>query len=386
MADFIPFAEQFNNGGQTLAATPWTSQTDIDRSNFGVASVADGLTSTTTPFEFPTVRFQRCENWFGTGIVTGSGNGRVTDCLSGNNFVGCKLSSSDSGAAGNFFFNNRDVGLWISGVGGSSNCQSMQNHCFGARVACYNEGSGAFRALNDTYADAFIGYYGGIVGGGSNQGVLTNVLTQHNLIRDIVFRASGCGMVNCVVNIQKAVSDWTDINIETHNGNSVHDIVRSIDGADEAKVGVELGDRCYIRGGTVEFEDYYLVGVHTPSGDPCEGIWVTGGSSLVTIETNIIDNHAIDGAVATRLKSSAFTPIKGVYIDCPTYGFHQNNSRLLAVDSGSHADGLDITYRLDYMAKPASGYVDIGSGWTGSIRLIDESTGEETSLHEGRAY
>jgi hypothetical protein len=66
-------------------------------------------------------------------------------------------------------------------------------------------------------------------------------------------------------------------------------------------------------------------------------------------------------------------------------GFGQPNERLLVAEDAAHTNGLDITFRINGAVKPIDGYVKIGSGWTGSIKLIDTANGRTMALQQGMA-
>lgn len=343
-----------NDGLQPLAHIPWTSDEDIKRSAFGVSSGKDG---TVPEGEFPTARNQIAQNYRGAGIFTKAGDGRIIDCISRHNYVGARLGSSDSEIRGCRLYNNRDVCLWING--GAGNCQSTQNHCYGARIACYNAGGAWYRAVNDTYADALIGYWGD-----GGQCVLTNVLFQHNTIRDTLLRGGDQHLVNCIVNVQREVKT----NVFNVPG------MQSFAG----KVGIELGDACSIRGGYIALLDWKHP-VNEYSGRPAEAIWIMGDGTVV--DTNLSESDKIDGSVGVRVKG----PRRGVRIDCNVRGFQSPKDRILVVDDAAHTSGLDITLRINGAVKPIGGYIDIGAGWTGSIRLMDTSNGKTMTLPEGQA-
>jgi hypothetical protein len=366
----IGTVDKINDGRQVLADIPWTSAADIKRSPFGIATGKDGLAPVG---ELPTVRNQIVQNYQGTGILTKAGEGRIVDCVSRHNYVGARLGSSDSEIRGCHLYNNRDACLWIAASTGSGNCQSNQNHCYGARIACYNEGSQSYRAVNDTYADALVGYYGDVKVGGSHQSMLTNVLFQHNMVRDCVFGGVSCHLMNCIVNIQKDVNEWNTINIPGV-------ITRSTVGPGNAKVGVELGSRCSIRGGVVSLVDW-LHPLHTPSGKPCECIRIVRGSELVVIDTSLVDDQDIDGATGVHIVG----PCRGLRIDCVVHGFQLPAERLLVIDDAAHTNGLDVTFRVDGAVKPIEGYIKTGPNWTGSIKLIDTANGKITELPQGKA-
>jgi hypothetical protein len=279
-----------------------------------------------------------------------------------------KLPSSDTEIRGCRLYNNRDACLWIAA--GAGNCQSLNNHCYGARIACYNEGGGPFRATNDTYADAYIGFFGDVKSSGSNQNVLTNCLFQHNTTRDVVFRASGCHLVGCVINVQR--------DVQTYN-----QFTRALPGINYAdkKVGAQIdGERCSIRGGTVELLDFKHP-AHEYTGDASEAIWING--DLCTVETVLVDYDGVNGSIGIRVLGAC----KGLKIDCMTYGFHQSNDRIIVFHPTLVSNAIDVTLRVSGITtKSIDDYVDIGSGWTGSFKVINTTTGATTTFVEGSAH
>lgn len=344
-----------NDGRQPLAHIPWTSADDIKRSAFGVSSGKDGLVPAG---DYPTARNQIVQNYLGVGIFTKAGDGRIIDCISRHNYVGARLGSSDSEIRGCRLYNNRDVCLWIER--GAGNCQSTQNHCYGARIACYNAGGAWYRATQDTYADSLIGFWGD-----GGQAVLSNVLFQHNSVRDALLRGGDQHLSNCIINVQREVKQWDVFNVEG---------MQPFFG----KVGVEMGGGASIRGGYVALVNWKHP-VHELSGRPAEAIWVRENGCV--IDTHLYDRDEIDGSIGIRVKGAR----NGLRVDCVTEGFHQPKERLLVVEDAANTNGLDITFRINGAVKPIDGYIKIGPGWTGSIRLIDTANGKTMALPQGQA-
>jgi hypothetical protein len=347
-------ADAVNDGLQRLAHIPWTSGEDIKASAFGVSAGRDGVVPAG---DYPTVRNQIVQNYRGAGIFTRAGDGRIIDCISRHNYVGARLGSSDSEIRGCRLYNNRDVCLWIERDAG--NCQSTQNHCYGARIACYNAGGAWYRATQDTYADALIGFWGD-----GGQAVLSNVLFQHNSIRDALLRGGDQHLMNCIVNVQREVKDWKVFNV---------DGMQSFAG----KVGVEMGSGASIRGGFVALVNWKHP-ANEYTGRPAEAIWVRGDGCV--IDTHLFDRDDIDGSIGIRTKGGR----RGLRVDCFVHGFQQPNERLLVVEDAARTNGLDITFRINGIVKPIDGYIKTGPGWTGSIRLFDTATGKTMALPQGQ--
>lgn len=352
-----------NNGRESLATIPWQDVTEIGLSAFGAPHVANSTTRFIT-------RGLEASNYRGAGLVSPS-DGSIFDCRSHDNYIGAKLLTSDAEISRCRLYNNRDTCLWIAN--GSGNCQSLNNHCYGSRIACYKEGGGFCRFLQDTYADSFIGYlaYGW-------QDTLTNILSQHNTVRDILLLGNTQSMVNCVVNVQKAVNEHTGLDI---SGVITRSCVPYASGF--RKVGVEVGDVCSIRGGLINLVDWVHPN-HTASGQPSECVWINDAATGVVVDTALVDGQGINGAVGVRVKGS----VKSCKIDITTQGFAGALSKLLVVDNASSCDGLDVTLRItdNTSGKTLADYVDIGTGWTGvPIKMIDAFNGTYTELAVGSA-
>ncbi len=353
----------FIDGNQPLPTIPWTSAEEIQLSHFGSSHTADGVA---LDGEFPTAQNLFVQKFRGIGIAHQLADGRIFDCVVRSCHVGVKLPSSDTEIRGCRLYNNRDACLWIAKDSG--NCQSLNNHCYGARIACYNEGGFPFRATNDTYADAFVGY---LANGASNQGVLTNCLFQHNTARDVVFTsgAIGCHLVGCVVNVQREVEGGDFVGaspaIPAYTG----------------KVGIQIdAERCSIRGGTVELYDWAHP-LHTKTGDASEAIWIN--ADLCTVETVLVDNDGVNGSIGIRVLGAR----KGLKIDCTTSGFHQSSDRIIVFNTTLAQKAIDVTLRVSGITtKDIDNYVDIGVGWTGSFRVVNTATGETISFVEGTAH
>ena len=264
----------------------------------------------------------------------------------------------------------RDTCLFLARDSG--NIQSTDNHCYGARIACYNEGAFPYRATGDTYADAWIGYFGT---GYAIKTTITNVLFQHNTTRDCVFTNYGCSLEGCNVEVMRDVEAYNQIPIP---------FTPLVPTYTDKKVGVELaGDNCSIRGGLVELKDWIhpAPGLHTPTGDAAEAIWVTGNACL--IETQLFDHDGVNGSIGIRAKAA----VQGLTVDCTTRGFHQLNDRVIVFHPTLDPKGIDITLRISGMTtKSIDDYVDIAVGWTGKFRVINAATGEITDLVEGSAH
>ena len=344
--------DQLHDGGEKLPHIPWVSAEETKRSAFGVSFSRDGLVPTG---EYPTVRNQIVQHYRGNGIFTRAGDGRIIDCISRSNYVGARLGSSDSEIRGCRLYNNRDACQWIERDAG--NCQSNQNHCYGGRMACF-VGGAWYRATLDTYADALVGYWGD-----GGQAVLSGVLFQHNPVRDALLRGGDQHLANCIINVQREVKNWNAFNVDGWQPYY-------------GKVGVEMGYGASIRGGYVSLVNWKHP-LDEVTGRPSEAIWVNEDKCV--IDTHIYDRDDVDGSVAIRVKGKR----KGLRVDCMTEGFDRPQDRLLVVEDGANARGLDITFRVDKFVKPVNGYIDIAAGWTGSIRVVD-TAGKSHPLVQGR--
>lgn len=371
--DFVEVLTDFvtRDGGLTLAAIPWTDTAEIALSTFGVSVGEDGPDECET---LTRVSRKRVENFRGLGI-TANNDGRISECISTDNYIGAKLTSSDARIIDSDLFNNRDVGLWVAAS--AANCVSTHNHFYGARIACYNEGGEQFRSSNDTFADALVGYLGDTVGGGSAQAVISNALFQHNLIRDVVFRTWACRLVDCVINVQKQAT--------VHNQFSISPITWvSLNGGTHKKVGVQFdGNENSISGSVVELNTY--IAPNTASGVPAEAIWINGDSCKV-VDTYIVDADGVNASIGIRILGTR----SDVKIDATFRGFADANAKCLIIDSPGNCVGLDIKLRIPVgsggSAKTTlAEYVTIGTTYKGRIELINTTTGAVTTYVDGVA-
>jgi hypothetical protein len=84
--------------------------------------------------------------------------------------------------------------------------------------------------------------------------------------------------------------------------------------------------------------------------------------------------------------------VNGQKVRYETYGFHESNDRIFVMtgSAATDSDALDLEFRIENVGggvgKALADYFDIGSGWTGSIRIVDCNTGSATLLSEGQAF
>ena len=205
----------------------------------------------------------------------------------------------------------------------------------------------------------------------------------------MVFQASGGHLLGCVVNVQRPVLD---------NG---FDTGNPAVPTFQNKVGVQFdGERCSFRGGSVEMhwykhpvEDYD----DDPMTEPATGIVING--NLCTVETTLVDfdkhpTEYVAGDASDRTRGIKITGgRRGININCWTVGFNQEDERLLVVEGGIPKD-LQCVFRgaFDDLTDPGDEtagvkkYIDIPEHWTGSIQLIDTTTGTVRDLDEGEEY
>ena len=263
------------DGREQLEPVPSTCESELKLSPFCVSAGKDGLEPTG---EFPTAQGLTVQRYRGIGVNTKAGDGRVIDVISKSNYVGVKLGSSDSEVALCRLFGNRDVCLWIAP--GAGNCQSVQNHCYGARIACLCQGE-MFRSVNDTFADSPIGFWGD--GGDCS---ITNALFQNDAIRCAVLRGGWQNIYNSRIRVQRNVKEFPKFSVPG---------MQEYDGT----VGVEVGGGCSIVGGRVVLTNWKHP-LHNLSGKPSEAVWIVGDDTVV--DTHIVDADDIDGSVAIRIK------------------------------------------------------------------------------------
>lgn len=340
-------SDPISDGFKTLADIPWTDPADIARSPFGVSAegVSGKLDNAVPGADYPTARNQIAQNYWGAAFITKTGDGRIVNCIGRHSYVGVRLGSSDSSITDTYCIDNRDAGLWINANAG--NCKSSNTHAYGARIACYCSGS-AFRATQDTYADSFVGFLGDWQGSGANQTILTNVLFQHNTAADCVFKASGCHMVNCIVNVMRDEQKYNTFNLPGFWSSS-------------RKFGVYLGSRCSIEGGTVELLKF---STHALSGNGAEAVWVAGDDCV--IQTHFVDDDGIEGSTVARIKGGR----RNLKIEATLTGFSQHGDRILVFDENASVNGLDETIRVDG-SRPVTEYVDASADWHGTATVID---------------
>lgn len=335
-----------SDGGQPIAAIPWTDATEIDLSPFGVG-FKDGITAKLLSGKPPYTRFR------GTGIVS-LADGQIFDCKSETNWIGARLLSSDCEISRCRLSNNRDAGLWIAA--GAGNCQSLNNHFHGARIACYNEGGETFRSTQDTFADSLIGYYGDTKAGGSGQTTIVNGHFQHDSVWDVVFFGWACKLENCTLNVQREVVANSRFRIP---GFPEYD----------SKGGVLLaGNEGSIRGCDISLRDWkHPLNQYTGRAVPAVVVWA---DDCEITDSNLVDADGLDGSVAVEIAGQR----SGLKIDCTVRGFTQANERLISFAQGARCSGLDATFRIRGGERPITTYIDAGADWSGTWKVIDRST------------
>lgn len=348
------------DGKQPIPQDTWGNVGELNLSKFG-QSLGDGVTPSAVYPLFPTVDHHLVQNFRGAGIYPRGHDSRTFFCTSLHNHIGARIESSDSEIAFCRLQNHRDACLWLNA--GGSNVQSSQNHMYGSRMACYNEGMQIFRSSNDTFADALIGYMGDRKGPGSGQTTFTNALFQHNQVRDVLFQSDGCHLNKCIVNVQSEV---------TVNSLSIPGVVNLT-----GKVGVELANFCSIDGGSVEMLNWHN-DQHIPTGKPIKAIQVSGNSC--DIQTSLVGVSGLNGSVGIYLNGFR----KGLKVDCRVYGFDKPKDKLLVAPQGGT---IDVTFRIEGLApgKAARDYLTLANGWKGHARIIDTSSWIETNFVEGIA-
>jgi hypothetical protein len=373
------------DGNQPVPTYPQSDGTEKDLSPWGATYTADGIGLDGQLATVQNVLVHHCR---GIGIAHQQGDGRVLDSEVYNCHTGIRVPSSDMEIRRCRIYACRDACLFLARDSG--NIQSTDNHCYGSRIACYNEGAFPYRATGDTYADAWIGYFGSVYG---IRTVITNVLFQHNTTRDCVFSNYACSLEACVVEVMRDVQTYNQFASPT----------ALVPNYADKKVGVELdGENCSIRGGVIELNNWINEGVpHIVTGDGAEAIRVTADGCV--IETDLRDSDTVNGSIGIRISGAR----KGLKVDCfvagfdgTKDGFEGTNDRILKfTGTANNSQGLDITLRGDFqknikndddMPSETDGvekYIDIATGtWTGTIRFINTRNGDIRVLTHGHAY
>ncbi len=324
-----------------IADIPWASPDEIALSPFGVA--VEGGTG---------LRDIR-----GTGATVPT-DGSLFDQRISHCYIGARLVSSDTEISRCRLFNNRDVCLWISRDAG--NCQSTNVHCYGARIAIYNEGGAWYRSNHDTAADAYLGALC------DAESKFIGTFFQHNLIRDCVLRGGNCELHACTVNVQREAKEANSFNVPGLPAYS-------------GKAGIQLD------GGDGRVLDCLIVltnwihPAHTRSGNAASAVIVNAPNC--TIRSKLFETDGVDGSRGIVVTANA----DNLVVDCEVVGFQEPGDRILVVQDAANTKGLDITLNIKGAVKPVGDYIDIGAGWTGTIRLIDTATGRVFKLPEGKA-
>lgn len=278
-----------------------------------------------------------------------------------NSFTGIQFRTSDCFAHGNTVAGMRDHGLHV--MKDCGNCYTWGNHFFGVNngepmsflgtrgEAALIQGEG-YRSVNDVFADSYNGLVVDV-----NNAQITNGFFQHNPQFDVRFTGPGSELHGCVVFAMASTSEYPN------------------------KVSISLeAERCAVLDGTLELLNY-AVG-HTQSGAAI-GIQVKGDKC--TIRTRLVDEDTIDGTTAILIDG----PRNGTRIDCRVHNFEGEHDRLLKatatmpackdIQAEFHGNFADI----DDPGTESSGlkkYLDLGAGWTGTIKFVNMSDGETVTI------
>jgi hypothetical protein len=291
----------------------------------------------------------------------------------GFGFTGIKVASADVMVTDNIVYAMRDAGLWVAQDSG--NCSSNGNHYFGCNngdggspifehqptpqsigAACRIDGAGSFHGTSDIYADS---YYGVYCGGWVAQ--FSNCFFQHNTHRDVLFLGAGCELHGCVINAMRRTTEYPNtVSVEFAN------------------------ERCGMFGGSLEMTSEFL---HLTSHSASVGFKISGDNCRV--QTRLIDNDGLDGTTGVHIAAA----VKGSDLDIRTWGFHQTNERIVKVDSSVDPVGVRWVFRgegIDTVGSTETDgikkYIDIDTGWSGSIEFVNTTTGASIQLTEGAAY
>jgi hypothetical protein len=334
--------------GLSPTAVPWANPDEINRSPFGKPAGKEPAAS--APEEI--VSRQRVEGFRGTGITTAN-DGHVFDVVSGNNYTGASIGS-DSIIERATLKNNRDVGLLIRRDSG--NAQSKLVHCYGARVACYDEASGWTRANGDTYADCFVGLYSA----GWNA-TRENILFQHCRQRDAVVRGLAQTFNRCTFMIQREVIDSQ--RTFTIPGQPYYD----------RKAGVQVEgsghrfDACYWELTNWWLKDWSGSGadIDKLSGRPALAAIIVDGDEL-EFNGRVVDADTLAGSTLFIVRNKH----TGLKCRLDTSGFTDAPDKLIAFEPGAAIAGADLEFRIRPGTKPLSQYLPDGD-WRGRIVIND---------------
>ncbi len=329
------------DGNQPIAAYPFTSDAEIALSDFGKPAVANGVT--TLPEVYLDNKVVR--NFRGAGILTPN-DGRVVNCTSTHNYIGCKLGSSDSLIAHSTLSNNRDACLWFARDCG--NCQSDFTHCYGARIACYIEPGGWHRLRGDVYADSF---FGCVVSGWNI--TFSNVLCQHNTVRDFVIDGYANTVIGSTIIVQREVID------------AERKVLIPGFPSYAGKAGAEInGTANKLIDCNIQLANWQHPLNHA-SGNPaiaavilnCDKTKVTG---------RIDDADGVSGSTGVLFVGQH----TGAVIDLDVSGFDEAGDKVIAYKDGATINGLDSTLRVDGK-RPITDYIDVSADWHGTQRVVD---------------
>ena len=378
------------DGRESIGKFPYADAQEIARSGWCETDGCDGIY---LDGQGATVDDVRVHSFRGIGITSRTGGLAVRRAKSYRNYVGVRLTGSDSSIADSFIFDNRDCCGWLPASAG--NVQSSQTHYYGARVAFYNEGGQGFRSTNDTMADAAIGYLGNTHGSGSGYAVLRGVHLQHNHVRAAILRSGPVTMTGCIIQVPQQINNARFAGI----------IPRLPDY--EGCVGLDVqAPWVSVTGGSITLTHYHHGSWPGPF-TAAEAVWLRAldwgpwAADFCTIECPLLDADRLNGSIGIRVTG----PRKGVRVNCPigmeppraADGSRGNDhwthalDRVLVVEHATLRD-CQFTFRgtqQDLLTNPEK-YVDLPAGWRppgsgNAVTLIRADTGGRLEL-ENRAY
>jgi hypothetical protein len=344
---------------------------------FGATYTADGVVSYTSGPETADHNGLEVVDFRGAAFQPRSTGVRIFDCRTQRNWQGIIIRGSDCEISRTRIAASRDFGLWIMRDAG--NTQTFGNHIYGARVACYYAGN-SWRSVEDTFADAPIGLWIANYNDGPR---ITQVLFHHNWGKDIHIQANRTTISDSTINAalkrtETAFSETVHLPYDTtprtfsEDGNASVVIDSSTGGGDDVSF---TNSQC-------TFTDYQS---GTPANDAKDLFVLASGCDRGNFDNIRISDG--DGLNGNRLWVVT-NAVSGLRIRAELTYTPNAADRLLVFSSAdaTNVEALDIEIRgpgLD-TANPGNN-IDLDDGWTGSIKLINTTTGAESSISEGAA-
>jgi hypothetical protein len=307
--------------------------------------------------QFSMIAGNKVQSFYGSAIVVGAlqlcyGN------VVGSSFTAIECASSDSICIGNVGAGCRDYGLWAKGATG--HIKWIGNHMYGLKYAgVVSDGATEIQSIGNSWADSEYGFFGA----GPDIHLRGDVIKQ-NYGGGVIFGGSLCSMEGCMVKVSRTVS---------------------IDPV-APNIGVEFNSSApsgQIRGGYIQLTNYDQGGQWVLTGHASHAVKVSANNCYV--DTYVEDLDSVNGNKLLWVTGNTKGLIARITV---TAGFEDARDRLFDHDAadGTNVDGLDIEIRSPTADTASPGNdIDIDGGWTGSIVLINTTTGARSSIPEGTA-